>query len=68
MKKDTEMLEKAYTVSNEKFAKYHEGEEGVDYVNLPPGKEDPTRFDTKKFNKEIRNMLNELKIEDPERA
>jgi hypothetical protein len=40
----------------------------VDYVRLPPGKSDPTVFNEAKFLREIRNWINALKVEDPEKA
>lgn len=47
---------------------YKKGEEGIDYVRLPPGKKDPNAFDEKKFLKEIKLEMNWMKQENPEKA
>ena len=44
------------------------GEEGVDYQVMPKGFDDPSHPSEKLLEKQLRNEINLLKIQDPEKA
>ena len=65
---DIKRAENVIQHNNEVFMETLEGEEGRDYMVLPPGMEDPSMPSEKKLTQQLRREINRLKITDPEAA